>query len=229
MLAREELGRRHQRGLAFRLDDGGGGEQRHDGLARADVALQQAQHALRPSEVGDDLLDRMPLRRRQRVGQGGDDALAQPPVAGHPPAGRPAHMRAHHAEGELARQQFVIGEPRPRRSVGLHVGRLVRPMQRLDRRLERWPFLARDPRPILPFGKVRHLRQGRGERLAQLRHGQAFGQRIGRLDQRQLAEIFWMNDAVRMHHLQHAVVERDGAGHVAHLADRIELLQVASR
>ena len=47
MLARQDFGRRHQRGLPAGLDHGGGGEQRHHGLARADVALQQPQHALR--------------------------------------------------------------------------------------------------------------------------------------------------------------------------------------
>ena len=47
MLAREQLGRRHERRLAAGLDHGGGGDQRHHGLAGADVALQQAQHALR--------------------------------------------------------------------------------------------------------------------------------------------------------------------------------------
>ena len=46
MLPREDFGRRHQRGLAAGLDHGGGGEQRHDGLAGADIALQQPQHAL---------------------------------------------------------------------------------------------------------------------------------------------------------------------------------------
>ena len=47
MLARQDFGRRHQRGLPAGLDHGRGGEQRHHGLAGADVALQQPQHALR--------------------------------------------------------------------------------------------------------------------------------------------------------------------------------------
>ena len=52
MLAREDFGRRHQRGLAARLDHGGAGEQRHHRFAGADIALQQPQHALRSCEVG---------------------------------------------------------------------------------------------------------------------------------------------------------------------------------
>ena len=47
MLAREDFGRRHQRGLAAGFDDGCGREQRHHGLAGADVALQKPHHAMR--------------------------------------------------------------------------------------------------------------------------------------------------------------------------------------
>ena len=72
MLPRQDFGRRHQRRLPAGLDHGRGGEQRHHGLAGADVALQQPQHALGLGEVGDDVVDRARLRRRQRVGQGRD-------------------------------------------------------------------------------------------------------------------------------------------------------------
>ena len=47
MLAGEDFGRRHQRRLPSGLDDMGHRQQRDDRLARADVALQQPQHALR--------------------------------------------------------------------------------------------------------------------------------------------------------------------------------------
>ena len=47
MLAHQDFGRRHQRGLPAGLDHGRGGKQRHHGLAGADVALQQPHHALR--------------------------------------------------------------------------------------------------------------------------------------------------------------------------------------
>ena len=58
VLAGEDFGRRHQRGLAAGLDHGRGREQRHHGLAGADVALQQPHHALRSREIGDDVVDR---------------------------------------------------------------------------------------------------------------------------------------------------------------------------
>ena len=47
MLARQHLGRRHQGGLGARLHRDRHGHQRHHRLAGADVALQQAQHAMR--------------------------------------------------------------------------------------------------------------------------------------------------------------------------------------
>ena len=74
MLARQDFGRRHQRRLPAGFDHGRGGEQRHHGLAGADVALQQPQHAVRLRQVGDDVVDRALLRRRQRIGQRRDDA-----------------------------------------------------------------------------------------------------------------------------------------------------------
>ena len=73
MLARQDFGRRHQRRLPAGLDHGRGGEQRDHGLAGADIALQQAQHALRLGEIGHDFVDARVLRRRQRIGQRGDD------------------------------------------------------------------------------------------------------------------------------------------------------------
>ena len=51
VLARQNFGRRHQRGLLAGLSDGGGREQRHHGLAGADVALQQPQHAHRLLQI----------------------------------------------------------------------------------------------------------------------------------------------------------------------------------
>ena len=55
VLARQDLGRRHQGGLAAGLDRGQHGHQRDHRLAAADVALQQAQHALIARHVGQDL------------------------------------------------------------------------------------------------------------------------------------------------------------------------------
>ena len=64
MLARQQLGRRHQCGLRAGLDRARHGEQRDDGLAAADIALQQAQHAMRAREIGVDLGKRARSVRR---------------------------------------------------------------------------------------------------------------------------------------------------------------------
>ena len=61
VLAGENLRRSHQGGLAAGFDGGRRSQQRHHRLARADVALQQPQHALGLGEVIDDLGDRARL------------------------------------------------------------------------------------------------------------------------------------------------------------------------
>ena len=55
VLLGQHLGRRHQRGLRAGLDGAQHGQQRHQRLAGADIALQQAQHAARRGQVGVDL------------------------------------------------------------------------------------------------------------------------------------------------------------------------------
>ncbi len=129
MLAREDFGRRHEGGLPPGFDHGRRRDQRDHGFAGADIALQQPQHALRASEVGDDVVDRLLLPMGERVRQRLQDARAQAALAGRAAAGLPAHMRAHQSERELAGQQFVIGEPRPGQSLGRDVVRLGRPVQ----------------------------------------------------------------------------------------------------
>ena len=57
MLARQDLGGRHQSRLPADLHRRGHGQQRHRRLARADIALEQAQHAPVGGEIGADLLD----------------------------------------------------------------------------------------------------------------------------------------------------------------------------
>jgi len=56
VLARQNLGRRHQ-GAGPGRDRGRAGEQRHHGLAGADIALQQPQHAVGLGEVAHDVRD----------------------------------------------------------------------------------------------------------------------------------------------------------------------------
>ena len=83
-----------------------------------------------------------------------------------------------------------------------------------------------EPRRVLPFRQVRDLGQRRVHRLAHHVDRQPFGQRIDRLDQRQLFQLRLAHHAIGMHHLQHAVVERGDARDDAPLAHRQELLEV---
>ena len=64
MLAGQDLGRRHQRRLAPGLDGARHGKERDRGLAGADVALEQAQHALVGGEVAPDLFEAPAPARR---------------------------------------------------------------------------------------------------------------------------------------------------------------------
>ena len=77
MLAGEDLGRGHQRGLAAGLDGGQHGEEGDQGLAGADVALEQAVHPVGRRHVGGDLGDGAGLGAGGGIGQGGEDRCLQ--------------------------------------------------------------------------------------------------------------------------------------------------------
>ena len=81
VLARQNLGRRHQGRLGAAFHGTQHGEQRHHGLAAADVALQQAQHAGAVGHVGGDSHQRRFLGRGQAEGKRVEGAPAQSPVA----------------------------------------------------------------------------------------------------------------------------------------------------
>ena len=154
MLAGEDFGRRHEGGLPPGFDHRRRRDQRHHGLAGADIALQQPQHALRAGEIGDDVVDRLLLRMGERIRQRLQDARAQAALAGRAAAGLPAHMRAHQSERELAGEQFVIGEPRPGQTLRRDVVRLGRPVQMAQRGGKGGKALARDPGLVLPFRQI---------------------------------------------------------------------------
>ena len=90
MLLGQDLGRRHERHLQSVLHRDERREQRDDGLAGADVALQQAVHRLRALQIVDDLLQRLPLPGRQPERQHAPGRLADPIVdADRRPASAP--------------------------------------------------------------------------------------------------------------------------------------------
>ncbi len=226
MLARQNFRRRHQRRLAAGLDHGGGGQERDHGFSGADVAVQEPQHAMRLRQVGDDIADRALLRRRQRIGQGGDHALAQAALGGTAVAGPLPHMRSQQGERELAGEQFVVSQPRPRRACRIERVRLLGAMDGAQRAGEIRIAVAREPCRVLPFRQFRDAFERSIDRLAHLVRVQPFGQRIDRVDQRQPGKSFGIDHAVGMQHLQVPVVERRGARHVAQLTLGQELFQI---
>ena len=115
MLAREDVGRRQQRGLAAGLHRVRHRQQRDHGLAAADIALQQAQHACRLGHVGDDLGESLLLGLGQGVRQLADDPLADRSIAFVGAPGLALVARAYDRQRQLVAQQLVIGQPHPRR------------------------------------------------------------------------------------------------------------------
>ncbi len=162
----------------------------------------------------------------QRVRQGFQNTRAQQTLAGRAAAGLPAHVRAQQRERELTGEQFVIGEPRPGQALGCNVVRLGRAMQMAQRLGECRETLARQPGFVLPFRQIGQTGERTVHRAPNIAGGQPFGERIDRLDQRQIGEAFFVHDAVGMHHLQHVVVDLGGAGDVTHLALWQELAQI---
>ena len=86
VLACQDLGRRHQGRLGAGLDGLQHGGERHQRLAAADIALEEAGHRRRGCEVGADLRDRALLAGGRRVGEGGQQPGAEMAVA-RPAAG----------------------------------------------------------------------------------------------------------------------------------------------
>jgi hypothetical protein len=109
-------------------------------------------HALRQSQIVDDVVDGELLRMGERVGQRLHHPRAQQTLAGRTAPGLTAHMRAHQSERQLAGQQFVEGKPGPGQAFRRHVVRLGRTMQLLQCLDEAGKALARQPGRVLPFG-----------------------------------------------------------------------------
>ena len=77
VLLGQDFGGRHQGALPAAVDGQRGGQRRHHRLARADVALQQAVHRLRPIHVVRDLVHHAPLRAGERKRQRRQKPLVQ--------------------------------------------------------------------------------------------------------------------------------------------------------
>ena len=225
VLAGQHFGRHHQRRLRAGFAGAGHGHQRHDRLARADIALEQAQHALAGGHVRGNLVERSRLRPGQRVTEGRADCGNKGSVtAKTAPAGL-AHAPAHQCQRQLPGQQFVMGQPPAGRGEQIEVGRCNRIVQADQRFAQRRPVLARQQGPVGPFGQVRETVQHLLDALAQDLAGQACGHRIDRFDERQVARLVDADHVVRVDHGCAAVEPFDFPGNQHRLADRQCLFQ----
>ena len=129
-------------------------------------------------------------------------------------------MGADQRQRELARQHFIIGEPRPRLAFGREIRRCGRPVQGRQRRGKIRPLLARRVGRIEPLRQHRNGGERRRDGPPQRVLREPLGERIERLDQRHAGELGGIDHALGMHHLQHAVIGFDGAGDIAQLPQR---------
>ena len=130
VLFRQRLGRRHQRALATRLYRTEQRVQRDDGLARADVALQQALHRDGSREIGVDLGDRTLLvlgqLERQHVAVAGDELSRRGQLRRNLRLALATALR----EADLQQEQLVEREPA---ATTLGLVERARPVQRPER------------------------------------------------------------------------------------------------
>ena len=196
MLLDQKLRGRHQRRLRAGLGGAQHRQQRHQRLARADIALQQPQHGPRRRHVSVDL---RPARGSARASAGSRNAQRlgpQMPVAleraarARPCAqrgaarARPARPATRHRRGGCARP------PAPHRRV-----RRLHPAKRGG---EAGPAPPRRAGRLDPFGKLRQAGEGARHGAAHEPVGDAGRQRPDRLDLRHLSRaldrqhVIWM-------------------------------------
>ena len=131
VLEREHLGRRHQRALAALLDGADERGERDDGLARADIALEQPLHRLLRIEVAVDRVERTLLRARERERKRLAETRRQ--LAGRAERDRAAAiigLAAMAQQRELQQQELLVGQAATR---GLERVAGARLMPRLER------------------------------------------------------------------------------------------------
>ena len=110
VLLGENLRRRHDRRLVARLHRRAHGERGDHGLARADVALQQAMHRIRRRHVAADVVPHALLRRRQRKRQARPQPREELAARAHRHPPLPRRARAEDREAELKEQEVVEGQ-----------------------------------------------------------------------------------------------------------------------
>ncbi len=98
---------------------------------------------------------------------------------------------------------------------------------RVSASLSRRKLAAADHLGADPFGQIGQLDQRLGDRTTQRAQRKPLRQRVDRIDTAELGKAGLVDDAVGMHDLRDAVIHLQGAGDVAFLADRQQLLDIA--
>ena len=211
VLAGQDFRGCHDGGLGARLDRAQRRQQRDHRLAAAHVALKQAQHADGFGHVGVDLGQRAGLGAGQRPRQCRQNLGPQRAVAAHRPALQLAHVGAHHGQGQLVGEQFVIGQPAAGGRILDHRAVAVGAVQGVEGGVPGRAFLAGQPGLVLPFGQIGRAVQGGPHRLCHHAGGQAGGQRIDRLHRHHLILLGRGNHVVGMSDLDFVVEMLDQA------------------
>ena len=183
MLLRENFSRGHDRRLVARLDGLQRGQRRDDGLAAANVTLQQALHRMRARQVRANLREHAKLCPGQFKGhcrQQGPRLVGILQQRMRAYAVAPFVMQTHR---QLLRQQLIKFDPAPGRmgpiEQGLPVGVRRRVVQHADRFIERQQFEFLDHRLGQGVRKVGLRQRARGE-FAQDFLTESRGRRIDR-------------------------------------------------
>ena len=226
MLARKDLGRRHQGRLGTRLDRLEHGEEGDHRLAAADVALQQANHRLGRAHVGGDLAERGRLGAGQGEAQGIARGRGKPAVADDRPPRPLTPAQPHQPERELVRQQLVIGQAPARLGARLQIRQPVRVVGGAQRIGPGRPPDARHPGRIVPFRQIRCQRQRRGDHPGQRPRRKPGGHRINRLDALKACDLAWPADMIGVGHLQPVAEALDPPADDAAFARRQDGFQV---
>ena len=205
VLAGQDLGWGHQHALPASLDRAQKRHQCHKRLPRTHIPLQQTVHALGAGHVGSNLSHGTGLGTRRGVGQGGQHAGLQVPIALTHAALLAPLLLSGQGQRDLMREELIIGQTFARLGCGGDVfeggGRMGRRCRFGKIRPPRLRLLG----GIDPFMKLWHTGQGTACGLEHQLLRDAAGERIDRLKRRNAVSFLFRDRKIRVDHLGHAI------------------------
>ena len=174
VLAGQDFGRRHDGGLAARLHRPQHGQHRHQGLAAADIALQQPQHAVGGGQVGVYLRQGGHLAGGGRKAEGGQRLGPQLPGAGQCLPRAVPNPPADQAQRQLPGQQLVIRQALAAQCQGFRPVRVLPAAQALGKA---GPGFPPQQGGVVPFRQVHQVVKCQAHHLGHLAAMQPLGQR----------------------------------------------------